>query len=339
MNVNHQRPGVYSSYSASSVSVGRTGGSTAAVVAECSKGAAGQVYSLTDSAQAEELFTAGEMLSKLVRLLFANGAGKVYAVPVAGESGYEAAFAALEQVDGVAVVVCGSTDAAVHQKLRGSVLSASADRRERLAVVGGEADETADQLVQRAESLNSERMVVVAPGGAEAAAAVAGAIAGEADPALPLGGVELNGLSSLSGQWSDGEIDTLVLGGVTPLEQRGGMVSVVRAVTTRSKTGSVADATWRELSAIRVVDNVIPGVRDALWAKFNRAKNTPQGRGAIRSQVIVELENKLRDEIITGYDNVTVTALEEDPTVCLVSFQFTVAHGLNQIWLSASITI
>ena len=44
-------------------------------------------------------------------------------------------------------------------------------------------------------------------------------------------------------------------------------------------------------------------------------------------------------EIITGYDGVTVTALPENPTVCLVEFAFTVAHGLNQIWLTASITI
>ena len=49
-------------------------------------------------------------------------------------------------------------------------------------------------------------------------------------------------------------------------------------------------------------------------------------------------EQKAR-EIITGYDGVTVTALPENPTVCLVEFAFTVAHGLNQIWLTASITI
>ena len=53
----------------------------------------------------------------------------------------------------------------------------------------------------------------------------------------------------------------------------------------------------------------------------------------------LELENKKAREIITGYDGVTVTALPENPTVCLVEFAFTVAHGLNQIWLTASITI
>ena len=61
--------------------------------------------------------------------------------------------------------------------------------------------------------------------------------------------------------------------------------------------------------------------------------------GPSASQVVLELENKKSREIITGYDGVTVTALPENPTVCLVEFAFTVAHGLNQIWLTASITI
>lgn len=340
MNVTeHQRPGVYSVYSASSVTALRTGGKAAAVAAVCAKGTAGNVYTFSDAAQAAETFSTGEELTVLAQLLFANGAAKVYAVPVADESGYADAFAALGQVEDIAVVVCGSADAAVQQQLRSSVKDASQSRRERLAVVCGGENETAAELAARAGELNCERVVLAAPGGVRAAAAVAGAIAGETDPAVPLGGVELKGLTASDQRWTDSEIDTLVLGGVTPLEESGGTVSVVRAVTTRTKTGEAADATWRELTTVRIVDDVIPSLRNALRSKFARTKNTSQGRGAIRSQVIVELESKLRDEIITGYDDVTVTALEDNPTVCVVEFKFTVAHGLNQIWLSANITV
>ena len=178
-----------------------------------------------------------------------------------------------------------------------------------------------------------------AMGGAAVAAAVAGAIAGESDPAIPLGGAELKGVDGLEARYGDTEIDTLVRGGVTPVEQAAGVVSVVRGVTTRTKTGEAADATWRELTTIRIVDDVIPTVRDALRARFRRAKNTEQSRGAIRSQVVLELENKLAREIITGYGEVSVEADADNPTVCLVDFSFTVAHGLNQIWLSAHITV
>ncbi len=56
------------------------------------------------------------------------------------------------------------------------------------------------------------------------------------------------------------------------------------------------------------------------------------------AQVIVELENRVAREVIDSYEDVTVSALESDPTVCLVEVAFTVAHGLNQICLSAHIT-
>ena len=97
--------------------------------------------------------------------------------------------------------------------------------------------------------------------------------------------------------------------------------------------------TWRELTTILIVDDVVPAVRRALRSKFARAKNTAQSRSAIRSQVIVELEKKVAEEIIEDYGEVTVSASEDDPTVCLVDFAFTVAHGLNQIWLTAHIVI
>lgn len=342
MNVTeHQRPGVYSVYDTSSVVSAGANGAAAGVAGICTAQGvtAGKVYDFTGAEQAQSSFGAGETLTGLVQTLFQNGAARVYAVPVADQAGYGEGFAALEKIEGIAVTVCDSDDAGVQQALRESVKAASAARRERLAVVCGKENETAAELVSRAEGLGCERVVLAAPGGILAAAAVAGAIAGETDPAVPLGGAELKGVAALGQSWSDTEIDTLILGGVTPLEESGGVVSVVRAVTTRTKTGSAGDATWRELTTIRVVDDVVPGLRNALRARFSRAKNTEQGRGAIRSQVIVELERKKSEEIITGYDNVTVSAMEGNPTVCLVEFAFTVAHGLNQIWLSAHITV
>ena len=138
---------------------------------------------------------------------------------------------------------------------------------------------------------------------------------------------------------SDNDIDLLVRGGVTPLESVAGEISPVRGITTRTTTGGAADATWRELTTILIVDDLIPAIRAALRSRFSRAKNTARGRSAIRSQVIVELEKKVRAEIIDSYGEVTVTALEEDPTVCLVEFSFAVAHGLNQVYLTVHITV
>ena len=128
-------------------------------------------------------------------------------------------------------------------------------------------------------------------------------------------------------------------GGVTPIESSGGKVSVVRGVTTRTSTGGEADATWRELTTVLIVDDVVPAVRRALRAKFPRVKNNAQTRGAIRTQVLIELEKKLRAEIIDDYGEVSAAASESDPGVCEVSFEFTVTHGLNRINLAAHISV
>lgn len=143
----------------------------------------------------------------------------------------------------------------------------------------------------------------------------------------------------VSASYDDTQVDTLVTGGVTPLECVSGEVSIVRGITTRTTTGGAADKTWRELTTVQIVDDVIPALRASLRARFVRSKNTAQVRAAIRSQVMVELENKRSQEIIDSFGEVSVKASEDDPTVCLVEFSFAVAHGLNRIYLSAHITV
>lgn len=263
---------------------------------------------------------------------------KAVKVSAATPTGYEAAFAALEQ-EAVDVIVCDSTSVDVQLKLRASVEKASGAQKERIGVVSGGASETAAKLVERAGKLNSERMVLTAPGDVRMAAAAAAVIAGESDPSVPVNGAVLAGFSGLSASYDDTQVDTLVTGGVTPLECVSGEVSIVRGITTRTTTGGAADKTWRELTTVRIVDDVIPALRASLRARFVRSKNTAQVRAAIRSQVMVELENKRAQEIIDSFGEVSVKASEDDPTVCLVEFSFAVAHGLNRIYLSAHITV
>ena len=263
---------------------------------------------------------------------------KAVKVSAATPTGYEAAFAALEQ-EAVDVIVCDSTSVDVQLKLRASVEKASGAQKERIGVVSGGASETAAKLVERAGKLNSERMVLTAPGDVRMAAAAAAVIAGESDPSVPVNGAVLAGFSDLSASYDDTQVDTLVTGGVTPLECVSGEVSIVRGITTRTTTGGAADKTWRELTTVRIVDDVIPALRASLRARFVRSKNTAQVRAAIRSQVMVELENKRAQEIIDSFGEVSVKASEDDPTVCLVEFSFAVAHGLNRIYLSAHITV
>ncbi|MCI8870507.1 MAG: phage tail sheath protein [Lawsonibacter sp.] len=337
---NHERPGVYSSYDASSVISGNDGRKTVGLAAVNSAAPAGVPVIITGMEQAVSAFgdSGGEGMTALIRLALRNGAARVAAVPVSGQKNYAQAFAQLGAMDDIQLCLCDSTDLSVQQALRDMVCQASQSRMERLAVIAGRSGESPQELVQRAKALNSERTVLVS-GGLTAAAAAAGAIAGERDPALPLGGAVLSGLSGPELRYDDNTLDLLIQGGVTPIERSGGQSAVVRGVTTRTSTDGSPDKSWRDLSTILVVDDVIPGIRAALKSRFPRSKNTAQTRGSIRAQVVLELENKLAREIITAYDNVKVSQSQEDPAVCLVEFSFTTAHGLNQIWLTAHITI
>lgn len=350
MSILHERPGVYSAYDTSSVVSGRAAVRAVGVAAKAAKGEADKPVTVTGYAAGTAVFGEGEGMSVILRLLFAGGASSVTAVRVGGEGAaedYARAFAALGKED-VGILVCDSGEEAVQQALRAAVEEASSLRHERIAVAGC-AGADVQALTARAAALNSERVVLVGPdaldeggeplSGVFAAAAVAALAASGGDPAVPLNGGELKGLGGLAADYSDADIDALVRGGVTPLECVGGVTSPVRGITTRTKTGGAPDATWRELTTIMIVDDVIPAVRAALRSRFSRSKNTARSRAAIRSQVIVELEKKLAAEIISGYDGVTVSASAEDPTVCLVEFGFSVAHGLNQVRLTVHIEI
>ena len=347
----HERPGVYSSYDASAAVRGGRAARTVGVAAKSTSGTANAAVRLTSYEMGLSAFGEDDEgtpgMSAILKLLFLGGASTVVAVKV-DEDDYAAAFRVLQTVENLQVIVCDSGELTVQQALRVSLESASAARRERIAVVGMSDTSIAD-LTERAKALNSERMVLVGPdvldgagkpvSGVFAAAAVAAAVAMTRDPAIPLNGTPLNGLTGVSVDYTDSEIDVLVRGGVTPLEAVGGVVSPVRGITTRTTTGGADDTTWRELTTILIADDVIPAIRQSLRSRFSQTKNTVQTRGAIRSQTIVELENKLRAEIIDSYSDVAVSASEEDPTICLVEFSFAVAHGLNQIYLTAHITI
>ncbi len=343
----YERPGVYSSYQLSGVlSSGKSAG-TAAVAALADSGAEGEVYDITSYAGAVSLFGGESDITELIGILMKNGVSEIKASPVLSGTAakYAAAFKALCAVEDVSIIVTGSGDAETVAALSAAISSASERCGHKIGVA--ECRGTVSEAAAAAESVNSERIVLVKPAGIGSeglaaggtAAAVAGAVLAASDPAIPLNGAELYGLEAVEGRFSDGDVNILIRGGVTPVERTGSSVCAVRGVTTRTRTGGAADSTWRELTTVRIIDDVIPTVRDVLRSMFSRTKNTAQTRGAIRTQVVIELEKKLAAEIIDGYDNVSVTQNSGDPTVCDVSFEFTVAHGLNQIRLTAYITV
>lgn len=342
-----ERPGVYSAVAVESSLNGGQVGKTVGIAAAAEKGTKGVCDCILSYADAVEKYGKDCALSERIKVLFLNGASKIIAVPVCvGEvvpttEDYTSAFAALMNEHDVSVMVCDSSDAAALDKLRTVIMGASENGKYRIGIcdVGG----TVAEACNSAEALNCERMVMAYPAvsgkSGLLAAALAGAVAAGSDPSLPLNGAELLGVDGSNSMFTDTEISELVTGGITPCENVSGKLCVVRGITTRTLTGGEADNKWRELTTVLIIDDVIPSVRSALRVKFSRVKNNRQTRGAIRTQVIIELESKLKQEIIDSYGDVTVSADENDATVCNVYFDFTVAHGLNRINLLAHISV
>lgn len=341
-----ERPGVYTGYDASSIV--QSSASNGAVGIVCAADIENVTQFLTASA-ARVALGAASKAAKYVELALGGGASACWVSPVgtsATAADYGAGAKALREKD-VAAICCDSDASAVMTAIKTEVAEASSERHERIAVFAM-AGETED-LVAAAGALNSERCVMVGPvpvGGdgetideCEIAVATAAAIVSLGDPALPLGGVSLSGLYGAGGTLTSTEVDALVRGGVTAIECLAGEIQVIRGVTTRTKTGGEADATWRELSTILIVDNVMKTLRSSLRSKFARAKNLAETREAVASQVSIELAQKKNAGIIADYGSVSAVATPGDPTRCDVEFEFAVAHGLDRIVVAAHILV
>ena len=125
----HERPGVYSSYDASSLTAATAGGGNVAVVARVEKTGLEQYYQWTSFSRAAA--DVGDcLLSRMAQAAIRNGAGVVYGIP-AGED-YDEAFAVMASLEDVNVAVCDSTALSVQQALKAAVHECAAARRERI---------------------------------------------------------------------------------------------------------------------------------------------------------------------------------------------------------------
>ncbi len=334
----HERPGVYVEYDTTSRAVSssvRTVG-----IAALGQGSMQRYYLpsvLTN--------TAGDMIS----LALAAGAAQVVFYPVSANTtaAYTAAVTELLNQGEVSLLAVETENANILADI--AALLCQSGTRECIAFAGM-SEPTAAELATMAQSLNCERMVLLGGdvrmageedygGGCLAAASMAGLLSAQSDPALPLHGSWLPGLEASSLRLTEAQIDTLVGAGVTPLETIGGQVRLIRAVTTRTTTNGIADPTWRELTTMCILDDLIPSVRNALASKFLRRKNTAITRRAIRTQTAIVLDDRVRREIIESYEALSVDAVEGDPSACRVSFTFQVVHGLSRIHLNVHIIV
>ena len=337
----HERPGVWSAFGAQGTTE-LTDRRLAAVIAPAD--AAEGVQLVHSAAEAVSLYGGDALLTRMLKLCLANCGDPVYAVAVDEDTkvAYETALTALFAAAKPGVLIVGSAREDVQLLLR-----ETAEANECLGVAGMKGA-SADALVARAKALCCARIVLTGPDvlaqdeavadGFCAAAAVGGAIASLSTPVVPLHDVALFGLQSLSALYTDDELDKLLQAGVTPVQLSGGRMCALRILTTRATAEGPEGESFRSLNATLVTDELLRDLRAALAARFRAAQNSTLTRTAIRSAVLLVLQDYRARGWLSAFGDLRVYADAGDASLCRVEFTYSIPAGLHRIALSAQMT-
>jgi hypothetical protein len=215
------------------------------------------------------------------------------------------------------MVAAGQSHTDIGADLTAHVTTSSSDanKRERIGVVGSALGDNLDAI--RGHSLNSDRIVFVAPGikttdaasgkqvilpGAYAAAAVAGLLASYS-PHVSLTNKPLP-VVALQHKFSNAELTQLVQSRVLALQDKLGF-KVLKGITTSTNTA------WHQITTRRIVDYAKFGVRSAADPYIGLLNNT-RVRGALRATINSFLAEMVEDEMLISYDlDVSATREEE----------------------------
>jgi len=343
-------PGVYSQVDASAA-VNTTGASdnVIGIVAQADNGTDNQPYAPLSYNDAVTRYGENSNLVKLMKTAMENGGNKFILVKVKKSDDYsldyESAFSALDLEEAVNIVITDATDPLIHASLKTHVYNASDNSKERIAIVGFAPNTDQNTVQTSAATLNGGRIYTSYPNpldstGAEldgiySAAAIAGQIAAETDPSMPMTNVQLKGFYGLAKKLTISEMDSLIENGVIPLQVRNGSITIVRAISTYTKNDAGKDdTTWQELTTQRTSDAIMKDLRDDLASKFARAKQNARTREAIKTEVVNKLLSYQDLEWIENVDPENDVSIEVNPTNPLrndLDFKFDITGPLNVI--------
>jgi phage tail sheath gpL-like len=318
-----------------------------------------QLVKITGTSQVGDLFGADSKVISMVKYLILNGAQRIYAMAVPAVGGsyvdtaacYAAALAESMKYPDIKIIQLDTFTAAVLTELATHLGLADGEDIYRYSVVSGSAIATVAAWVAIAASLNNKRIICVGPyttlgdtnvDGAIVAAAVAGAISSEtSDPALPMNNVEIKGFDGVSSLYLKTDRDSLVEGGVTPLILQDGVVIIHRMVTTYTKLDDNADTTWSELTTVMIADYVMELQISTIRGKYKRTKQLPRILAAIKTDVLVNLKNTVKAEIIDSYDENSLSVKRDDSDAygALVEYAMNVVTPLYNVTITQNMSL
>lgn len=240
------------------------------------------------------------------------------------------------------ILICTYNDTANLTALRTHVnaVSGPQEKRRVRAVVAHTG--TYAQSTTLAASINHGRILeVLNPNARESVyevAAVMGAIAAsEEDPARPLNGLELVGLTPppMTNWLSEAQIEAALYNGVTPVRVgSGNVVQIVRAITTYTlNANGVPDISMLDWTTIGTLDYVAKAVEEVVGLRFPRDKKSLRTKARLFDAIFNVLLKLEELEIIEGVSKADLLIEDDlvDPSRYDVRIRINVVNGMHVI--------
>ena len=277
---------------------------------------------------------------------FGNGAGVV--VCVATQSGSNTDIIAgidrIASTEGIDIVLPLSGQPVIHDYTQSSVRSSSFAGLERVAFLGFDGVDSpvpASEMISVAESVDSERIVLVAPSSAGMrnfvtgtdviiegyflAAAVAGAVARNGR-FTPVTMKSVSGFSSLATDFDRQTIGDMMKRGLCLVAPKSGALRVLHGRTTTNES-----VEKREISVVLNHDFIVRSVRTALSSGFIGSAIRPTTTAAISTATASVLGSLTSTGYLFSFSGVTALRPEGEPTTVEVRFSYKPSYALNYI--------
>lgn len=303
-----------------------------------------------------DVTASGKVINSLTlgaEIAFSNGAGPIVCVQAKSDSDYEmkAAIEKLRKgIPGLAninVVIPLTTSKNVGAHVLNHVIDMSnaINSKERMGFLAAVPGEKYSDSILSAKSYANERIVYVAPGGAYKdvkdlrtgrinerlvdgsflAVAVA-ALGIKNDPAEPFTNKTIAGFNRINEIYEVSEMNAMADAGVLLLTQQGSTIKVRHGITT-----SVADVNSAEITLVQIKDYVIAEVRETLAELYVGNKLRPTIVTDVESTATSILNGFVRQEVLVGFDGLSVKRSKEDPRQIDVKFEIEAVYPLNYI--------
>jgi hypothetical protein len=336
------RPGVYTEYTVTPV-FSQSAGKSIGIVAVSDSVPEG-IQTVTSLSQASRVFGAvseTNLMMQLIQCVYSITTPIIYAVAISEdtEENYRQGLDLL-RTSGAYLILCGKKSLECYEYVK-TMLS---DGLEKIAVLGILPDMEAKTL---ANQLNCERICLTCPQVTEtsgqtdlAPAILAAFISQSSNASSNLNGSSVSGNYMISEQFDNETVEQMLTSGVCVFEQDSGVPELIRGMTTRTLDDEGnEDYTYRNLSVIRVLDTVIPSLRDALKGILDSSRGDQTGLNSILSLTVCKLDNFLDEGLIASYEMPVVSLDETDKSVCIVEVAFVISQGISSIYLTAHISV